>query len=532
MGTSDQREIIGLEKSFKQYSEKLERQAYSVPTPGFKDNSEGARKKRVKKAMKDFLYFDKTYFPEEFHTQGWYPPGVLHFKMFEVADKPGIHWFGTFRNLAKSAYLKKLRIWYLLSGRASIGGILSETLKKSEKFVRGIATILRENESLRKDFDIRIETLNSEMLIFTCSTNKRYCNYMNYSLDSNPRGDNVHIDRPDFIDFDDLETNRQVFNDENNHKKLMKIREAYRSCRENATMIGLGNDPHPKCLFNKLKIAREKGEKSDLIHIYAFKAWSEKITELTPYLGSVWHHKYPAGSESEMRMLVKADDDVEWAEAQCDPILKSGKWFPPEFVQFYTKDQLPSDAKGVGFCDPNLSEKGQGDTTAFGSLLFSRSQNKFFFTNLSCKSYDDSNDLLKDYFRVFSSRVPLLGMDGNVDQASSWKNNIKNFVRIYGIPYPHVDFCRYKVDDIVTPFSAIYKQGRVYFPKEFSETDEGEIFMNQLYTFTSKKDNKKDDAADFCISAYMFGMEKKKFIATTDGKSPYFHTKIGFGRGW
>lgn len=532
MGTSTNREMTQLEKSFEQHRDKLERAAYSVPAAPFKDNSETARNKRVKKAMKDFLYFDKTYFPSEYHKQGWFPPGYLHFKMLEVADSPGIHWFGAFRNLAKTVYLKKLRIWYLLSGRATTGAIMSETKTKSRMFVRTIEAVLRENQRIVSDFDINIEVMNDDMLRFTCNYHKGLIHYLPYSPASNARGSNPTLDRPDFMDFDDLETNRKVFDEANNHKLLLQIREAYRSCKDNATMIGLGNDLHPKCLYNKLKIAAEKGGRSDLIHIYAFKAWSDKRTDMTPYTGSVWEKKYPAKSESEMRELVNADDDVEWAEAQCDPIMKSGKWFPPEFAKFYTEDELPKDAKGVGFCDPNLSEKDKGDTTAFGSLLYSRNNNNFYFRDLRCKSYSDSDTLLMDYLTIFSSTVPILAMDGNVNQQSIWKNNIRNFVRVHSLPFPHIDFCRYNVDDIVTPFSALYKQGRVYFPKEFCESEEGQEFMSQLYSFTSKKANKKDDAPDFCISAYMFGMEKKRFIATSNGGTPYFHKSVGFSGGW
>ena len=220
---------------------------------------------------------------------------------------------------------------------------------------------------------------------------------------------------------------------------------------------------HPKCLYNKLKEAREKGVKSDLINIYAFKAWSDKETDLTPYVGSVWHNKYPAQSEAEMRIMVNADDDIEWGEAQCEPILKTGHWFPPQYAKFYTEDELPADAKGVGYCDPNLSEKEKGDTTAFGALQYSRSQDKFFFTNLRCKSYADSNMLLMDYLRIFNSKVPILAMDGNVNQQSIWKNNIRNFVRVYNLPYPNIDFCRYRVDDISNSIFSSIQTGKSIF---------------------------------------------------------------------
>lgn len=534
MEDNSTRKLSPLEKEFQKLNEELERKAYSVPATAFEDNSKLARDKRVARAMKDFFYFDRIYFPEEFHAQGYYKPGVLHKTMLEKSMHSGIHWFGTFRNLAKSTYLKKIRIWQLLSGKANIGAIMSETLKKSSKFIRSIETALSENERLKRDFGIKIDVLNDDMLRFICNTNKRPCYYLPYSLDSNARGDNVHIDRPDFMDFDDLETDRNNHNEVNTQKRLRKILEAYRSCREKASMIGLGNNLHPKCLFNRLKIALEKGELSGLINIYPFPAWSNEMTANTPYLGSVWQAKYPAKSESEMKEMVNPQNDVEWSEAQCDPVLKSGELFPRVYVKTYKTASLPTDAYGPAYCDPNMSLKGKGDTTAMAALLYSRSTDIYYVHKPKCMSYSNPNDLLLDFLKMFDpTKIRIMAMDGHVNQESTWTANIRNFVMLKGIPLPPIRFCRYNVDMISGHLSALYKEGKIRFPEEYLETEEGKEFMNQFHSFISKKENGLDDAPDVLICLYALGLELGMFIPNyVSGGNPYDVINVGFGGGF
>jgi len=530
MATNRLRKISPLDKDFAKIAERLDRQSYSIPEAKFDDNSEEARDERIAKSMKNFFVFDRTYFPESFHTQGYFKPGVLHSTIYQKSLVPGIHWFGAFRDLAKSAYLKKLRIWFLLSGRASIGGIMGETLKKSSKFIRSIEAIMTENKLILKDFDIKIEVMNEDTLRFTSRVNRRPCYYLAYSLDSNARGDNVNIFRPDFMDFDDLETFKNNHNFENTQKRLKKILEAYRSCRTDATMIGIGNNIHPKCLFNRLKIQYEKGERSEVIHVYPFPAWSNKMTEQTPYLGSVWQHKFKAKTELEMRKLMKVHDDVEWSEAMCEPVLEAGHIFPREFMFTYKNAELPDDAFGPAYCDPNLSLKGKGDTTALGALLYSRSKDLYYVHGARCKSYSDSNQLLSDYIGLFKPKIRIMGMDGNVAQESSWVNNIRNFTLSTGRAMPPIKFCRYTVDMMATHFEQIYKQGKVRFSEEFIATEEGQDAMEQLHSFVSKKEKKKDDFPDFLISCFALGLEYNMFIPiAVSGADMFFVENIGFG---
>jgi len=526
------RRLSPLDKSFEQIADSIERKNYAMPSVTFEDNSVIAREERKTKALKKFEDFDRIYFPPEFHTQGHHKPGVLHSTILQKTLFPGVFWFGAFRNLAKSAYLKKIRIWHLLSGRASIGAIAGETLKKSSKFVRSIEAILRENKRIANDFDIKIEVMNEDMLSFTCNTNKGICYYLPYSLDANARGDNVGIDRPDFMDFDDPETDRNNHSYENTEKRKKKILEAYRSCKTNANMIILGNNIDPKCLYNRLKTAQEKGEESGVFTIMSFPAWSNERTETTPYLGSVWQGKYKAKSEKEMRQLMKVHDDVEWSIAQNDPIAKTGHIFPRELQKTYKHSELPNDAVGVTYCDLNLSLKGKGDTTAMAGLLYSPKENRYFVYKPRCRSYSSSHELLSDYVKLFDSRIRLMGMDGHVNQESTWTNNIRNYTIMSGLPYPPIVFCRYNADIQASQLEAIYKQGLLYFPEDFVESEEGKEAMDQFHGFVTKKDNKKDDFPDDLICCLSLALDRSMFIASAKGTNNFKVIEVGFGGGF
>jgi len=531
MENNSTRKLSPLEKEFAKFDEKYARKRFSAPIDTFDDNSKAARDKRVEKAIEDFLYFDETYFPKSMFRQGWYPPGFLHFTMLQKTLEKGIHWFGAHRSLAKSVYLLKIRLWWFLSGKANSGGIVKENKSKSMKFVRAMANVIRTNGRLKADFGITIDTLNDDILVFKCNTNDGYCSYVPYSLDAGARGDSqVDLERLDFIDGDDLETTKQKFSEESNQKKLLKIREAYRSARDNASMIILGNNLHPKCLFNKLKINQEKGVTSDLIEILAFPAWSNKRTAAVDYLGSVWYKKYPAESEEEMREMMNVDGDVEWAEAKCEPILKSGHVFPAQYLKTYFENELPADAFGPAFCDPNLSQKGLGDTTGMGAILYSRTNDLYYVYKPRCLSFSSSNDLLTEYLKMFDGKIRLMAMDGNVSQESNWANNIRNFVAIKGVPMPPIMFCKYNVDMISLHLSSIYKQGKLRFPAEYLQTDEGITAMEQFHTFGSKKESGKDDFPDCLISCYQFAIENGMFIPNAlTGGNAFDVTSIGFG---
>lgn len=192
--------------------------------------------------------------------------------------------------------------------------------------------------------------------------------------------------------------------------------------------------------------------------------------------------------------------NAEWGDAG------QGWLFKRDYFDEY--NDLPSDVRGIVYCDPNLSKKNKGDTTAICKLLFSPSTQLYYVEDVICQSYDDANVLLRDLFNLYHNDQRLIGLafDGNVSQESQWTQHVRNFAINYNTPVPIIDYKHYNVDDLAKNASIIWAEGRIKFRAGIRHTRSGEEFLGQLYSFTGKKNSKsfgnrnnKDDAPDSLI---------------------------------
>jgi len=203
--------------------------------------------------------------------------------------------------------------------------------------------------------------------------------------------------------------------------------------------------------------------------------------------------------------------NAEWGDAA------QGWIFKRDFYSTYT--ELPSDAKGVIYCDPNLSKKQKGDTTAIVKLLYSALSQCYYVEDVVCKSFDDANELLKSLFALYHNDPKIFSIcfDGNVNQESQWTQHIRNFSQIYNTPVPVVDYKKYSVDDLSKNAAILWNEGRIKFRAGISETVDGSEFLTQLYSFTSKKNNKtRDDAPDALICAIQSLFDRGYRITNTN----------------
>ncbi len=503
---------MNLQQSFEEFEAKFKQKQFISPSAGFEPEESSAKEqsRRIAKALKDFWYFDRTYFPPDAHRQGYSKPGFLHKQLHRTSTLPGIHWHIAHRNLAKSAYGLKLVMWHLLRGQ-QIWGFFTEDLRKSRLLIDAISFTFKFNERIKQDFKPRFVIENKEQVVIQSDTTNRQMILLPFSPKRTPRGTTVAMERPDGILFDDVETTDSSMREEALEKRYSELVAAWKSLRAGGTMLGLGNNLDPKCLANKLLQEQEKGIRRDHVHVYPYPDWSLKKTGAVPYKGSVWKEAFPAKSEQEMRRMRAIVDDIEWSEAQCKPRKASGIIFPRELYQEY--DYIPADATGPAYADPNLSLKGKGDSTAFGAVLFSPSEQAYYVYKPHCESYSDPNKLLSDFLGVYDNRVRMLGMDGNVTQQSMWTNFIRGWTRQKNRPYPPVRFCHYRVDDHITIAQTIYHEGKLLFPKGFAETAVGEEFLDSFHNFAGKAAGKRDDAPDFVICCLVLGFESKAYPA-------------------
>lgn len=191
----------------------------------------------------------------------------------------------------------------------------------------------------------------------------------------------------------------------------------------------------------------------------------------------------------------------EWGE----PV--EGFVFKREYYQEW--DHVPADARGVVYCDPNLALKSKGDTTAVVKLLFSPTTGRYYVAEAVCRSFADPNELLSVVLSMRDRRVVALGFDGHVSQESTWTAHVRNWCRIHGVPFPPIEYKRYRVDELAKTVQFAYTDRLIYFPPDFGSTEDGARFLAQLWTFAGKKSSKeKDDAPDALICAFEFLHER------------------------
>ena len=475
------------------------------------------KSKRIKKALADFWYFDKIYFPPESYRQHYAPPGLIHRRMFDCLDKQGIWLIASTRDLTKSGYLIKFRVWQLLRGDLAFHGIFSENLSKARSIIKSFESILKLNERIKEDFDCKVLRSNEDELSFTSSTNKHTCTILPFSDERSPKGTMAISNRLDALDVDDAEASQKVFTETKAYALLDNVRKAFKSCSQPATCFFLTNTEHPKCMYSVLRSDTDKQMEYRDVHLLHFPAWSFKKTVEVPYKGSPWKERYPAKTEKQMKAMLYIGDDHEWSQAMLEPKARWSNAFPEKHYHEYNPGDLPKDAFGVAYCDQNNAKKGKGDYSCFGSLLYSRTHDKFYFKDIVCKSYDDPVRLLDDFLSLFDGkRVILLGMDGNVSQESTWESHLVHWAirkqnAGFMVGRPPVSFERYRVDDLTESARMPYLSDKMLFPKGFRETDDGKRFRDQLFSFESKKAGRPDDAPDFLICAYTFGLTRRYF---------------------
>ncbi len=477
-----------------------------------KDKSNEAKQKRLERAKNDFWYFDKVYFPASMYGDGDYAPaGKFHKEIVSIADKQDkkAHLILGPRDHAKTAMLQKHFVYQFLFGKRRFMAVGSETLDTPKSYILDITYLILYNDRIQHDFEINWHEQSTEKLFATNTENPQGTFVTALSEEKSSRGKQRLMNRLDFILLTDFENLTSSLTNEAIEKRADRLNEMRGSLSKKGTLVWEANNTHVDYLSNQLLTEQDDGRISENIVVHVYPAWDN---HRHPRQKSLWYSRFPANSEAELIQLLKPKDGLDWAgNFQQRPRRKSGDLFPDTYYNEYS--ELPGDIQAVIWTDPNTSEKGKGDTTAIACFGFSPSTQKYYITNARCRSYFHSNELLKDILEMQDSEsrkgtmIVTLGMDGNVNQESNWKNNIYNFTQIYKIPYPAVLFRKFKVDLLATNLESVWKENRILFPQGFIKTHEGKEFFKQVIGFRLKKAGKKDDAPDAMICAYTLLIE-------------------------
>lgn len=515
-------------------SEKIQKQKEKIlesssRIPGFSpaQMTEKATKERIKKAVEDFWYWDKTYFPPEVFGEEFAPYGFFHKDLVDLTDlrDKNAHIVMGPRLTAKTSLLKRKIIYDFIHAKRKFIGFGSGTLRAPKSFVIDVYNFLTTNKRIKHDYEISWGKVSEEGI--SCISNHAVNSEGSFiepiSEERSTRGGAKNlIDRYDLIVVTDMENETSSLTEESVRKRIDRMNEMRSSLESWGTLIAEGNNFKTDTAMNTLKKERENGKLSEYFKLHIYPAWDSSRPGKAR---SIWYSKYPANSEEELIRMMKPEDKYDWAgNFQQAPKTRGSDIFPDEYYQ--ECNSYPIDLLVVVYTDPNLSQKGKGDTTTMGAMGFSPSQQKFFILpGIKCQSFSDPNELIKEMLSLRQTLmqnkyyVRGLGFDGNVSQESHWSMHVRNFSIMNKMPVPHIDYLRYSVDSLIKNAEKVYKNNDIYFPPGFKTSVEGSRFLNQFHNFKGKKVGKKDDAPDWlvCIIQYLY---ESKLVYTSAGFHP------------
>ncbi len=499
------------EKSFEELKQVEETRKLLLPGEPFtkEETTFEETNKRIKRALKDYWFFDKTYFPEEMYGDGYFPTAQFHKDIVKICITPGFHIVFGPRDHGKTVTTKKVFLWKLLSGRTNITGTYAETLSKSSNIMRDVCTILEESDRLQHDFGATFIERNERQTQFRLSPTfikdkellkARFI--AAFSEERSMRGYTRLFGRPQDVLADDVETLESSLQKHSVQMRTKKLLESFDSMSKGGSFVVMGNDFTQAGALHRMKVEFEDGLLPPEYKVYSYKAWTDN--------GPLWKSRFPAKSEAELKRMVKVKSQSDWmGNYQQNPTPPEGDFFDQ---RNYAEAQFPDDAIGIMYCDPNLSKKGKGDTTAITVLLYSRSTMRFYIVDAVCKSFSGTADLLSTLLALkekWGYRVTGIGFDGHVAQESTWSDAIKNYCRIHNIIFPKIEFKKYALTAIAKNFQLAYDQAEVLFPVGFAKSPVGKEYLAQFWAFEGEKKSGKDDAPDSAICAYEFIHERK-----------------------
>lgn len=485
-----------IEKQVSEREEQLRRfyDQYKLP-----DNWNASKALRITKCEQDFFAFAKTYFPEYFP----FAFNKWHRELVRDAlrtDRPMIFYGGP-RGFGKTSIFRIFKIWCACFGKKTLYGKASDTIDLVVKDFREVRWELRYNPRLLSDFGQLIDNVDNayEFAIKPHTHNKKGTLFIALSCTVSARGYMYKGNRFDFIEIDDFEDFSTSINPDISKYKLDVIeRDFYPALGDTGSLLYLGNNSRTTSILNILAQLSEIDRKAlhPSVEIKLIDAWDEIHNRPT------WHERYKFKTEEEMRQFFGVSINIWNAEFRQKPS-------PPEGVRFLLKhwltyEKLPSDAKGIIFCDPAFGQS--SDYKTFVVLLYSPSIKKFLVPECFVRrcGWEEYFLALYNTYSRFADRLFYIGWEANFAQAQylEFRKIYISTRKLPDLPIRKI-FVEgnkfFRIEQLETPYSL----GNILFAIDFLQTADGKEAHQQLIGYTGKKDeNHKVDFPDALASAY------------------------------
>jgi hypothetical protein len=545
--------ISTLEISMKRYESETDLASRFSPAEPWTGPDAGAAARARRKAdicrmnpMDAFKLFDRLYFPPQVYSGSYAEPNGFHEEIITactLTDK-NVTLIAAPNGCGKTVTIIKWDIFSALTGRNRLIVYGSETLVTPHNILRSIPSFIRNNARLCTDFpDIEFLAESEDYLLIRTRDNGHGTAFRTVSEYRAARGMTAQLfDRPDLFHVEDFENRMSSMKADAVEQRWLKLVEYRNALAPDGCMTITANNFDIRCLTNRLVREKLLGMLDRKFHVQVFPAWGPYYDKKGNFYaskigtvdGPLWKSRYPVESKEELRDAMSASDDADWAGQQQEPKKPSGNFFKSAKLALY--DGLPGNLVGITYIDPNLSMKEKGDRTCSGALLYSFDTNLFYAAGLRYRSYSDSDDLLADardlakWLLVNDVDLIASGMDGNVNQESTWTNNLLHYCKSHGFMLPPVHFKKYNVEWISKNAQLLWVNDKIRMPKTWLDQDEEKSFYDDLWAFTGRKlPGASDDGPDWLCCAVQLLTEFG--IGTSDGSrvvAPANTNKHGF----
>lgn len=192
-----------------------------------------------------------------------------------------------------------------------------------------------------------------------------------------------------------------------------------------------------------------------------------------------------------------------------------GKWgtlsedgiFKYEKILFNSAKNL--DARNIIYVDVNLNEKGKGDYTSIVKVVADKVQQRYNIVDFRCFNCTDPADLIEAVLKMKDDRTSAIGYDSHFGQGANWKHHFQQYGQNKSIMMPPLTECRYSVNAWSMNAELLFNSGRISFPSNMEDSEEGKRAINQFISFTGiKKPKAKDDFPDSVICGIALAEEK------------------------
>jgi hypothetical protein len=320
-------------------------------TKAFDNDNPVERSRRIKKALRDPVFFANTYMA---HYTGL-KPGPMHkeidnallseeHKLFAIAGP---------REGGKTTRATILRPYQFLSGKRRFGIFASETTTLASARLSFFVAELKHNARIIADFDIKfIKETEEEIRVSVLAEGKRHTfRFIAISYKKSPRGETFMQYRPDYMEIDDFENRLTSRNPIMAREKVDMVKgEFYLAMSANSAIVWFGNNMRTTSALNLFKTECEEDPKPDM-HFLHFRALIETKDGKKR---SVWPAKWSVAE------LLRIRNNVGLilfnAEMQGEP-MELSNYAKPEWLENYFSE-LPSEAITVAWCDPSLGSTG------------------------------------------------------------------------------------------------------------------------------------------------------------------------------